>query len=162
MRITIPNDWGIPMKKLLTNERGLSLVEVIASIVLISIIITAFLTIFPQMKKSNESTGEHLDAANIAKELLVIMKAQSFKELEKKETIENLNYSVSSTSDSLILDGQYSYIEGKKVDVRIEIKDEFAIKNEEKPEEGKLRQMTIEILNENDNVIARIHGYLQD
>lgn len=143
------------MQSLITNERGISLVEVIASTVLLSIIIIAFLTIFPQMKISNENTGGNLDAANIAKELLSNLKEYSYEDIKKNNQIGEFKYSKKGDNvDLLILEGQYKTIEREKVNVRVTIQISPAASN------ITLREMYIEILNQNENEKARIHGYL--
>lgn len=65
------------MQKLLKNEKGLTLIEVLASIVLLSIVIVSFLSLFPQISNFNESTEENLQAAAVAKEVRVLVKESS-------------------------------------------------------------------------------------
>ena len=65
------------MRKLLNNENGLTLIEVLASIVLLSIIIVSFLSLFPQISNFNESTEKNLQAAAVAKEVRVLVKEES-------------------------------------------------------------------------------------
>ncbi|MEK3764672.1 type IV pilus modification PilV family protein [Solibacillus sp. FSL K6-4121] len=146
------------MRNVFRSEKGISLIEVVASIALLSIIIMAFLTIFPQMKITNKSTGENLNAANAAKEILVMMKDQKYNYIEKNNSIGSLTYTFQygniESEDTLL--GVYDF-NGEKVNVRILIQKPVS-------EDISLRAMSIEILkeNENKNVIARIHGYLKE
>ena len=58
----------------LKNNSGFTLIEILASVVLLTVVLSMFLSIFPQMANMNNSTGDNLDAANVGKELLVKMK----------------------------------------------------------------------------------------
>ena len=53
------------------NEKGLTLIEVVASIVIITIILVTLLNIFPLMGKSNNQTKEKQQAINLAKGELI-------------------------------------------------------------------------------------------
>lgn len=143
------------MKNFMKNEQGLSLVEVIASILILSIVIIAFVTIFPQMKSSNENTANNLNAANIAKEFLIVFKSKSYDELRTEIKVNNFDYKITN-ENPLTLEGKYKYIEGEKVNVRVTVQSSTALSN------ITLREMLIEILNENNIVIAEIHGYLPE
>lgn len=143
------------MKNFMKNEQGLSLVEVIASILILSIVIIAFVTIFPQMKSSNENTANNLNAANIAKEFLIVFKSKSYDELRTEIKVNNFDYKITN-ENPLTLEGKYKYIEGEKVNVRVTVQSSTALSN------ITLREMLIEILNGNNIVIAEIHGYLPE
>lgn len=68
---------GIRMKwtRSLQNNKGITLIELLAAIVLIGILVTSFLVFFPQVSISNVKTQEKLTGVNLAKEWLV--KAQN-------------------------------------------------------------------------------------
>lgn len=59
------------MTNRLKNTSGFTLVEILASVVLLTVVISLFLSMFPQMANINNKNGENLDAANVGKELLV-------------------------------------------------------------------------------------------
>lgn len=65
------------------NERGLTLVEILASLVILGIVFVGFMTVFPQMTNFNEKTKTKLLAMNEARILL-----SDFKE-EKDYTYES-------------------------------------------------------------------------
>lgn len=65
------------MKKLPGNEKGLTLIEVLASIALLSIVIVSFLSLFPQITNFNDSTEKNLQAAAVAKEVRVLVKEEA-------------------------------------------------------------------------------------
>jgi len=56
------------------KEAGLTLVEVLAALVLLSIVFIGFMTIFPQMTSFNAKTGEKLETMNLAKIELINIK----------------------------------------------------------------------------------------
>ena len=63
----------------LKNNRGFTLIEILASVVLLTVVLSMFLSIFPQMANTNNRTGDNLDAANVGKEVLVRMKKLTYK-----------------------------------------------------------------------------------
>lgn len=60
---------GNQVKKYLTNEKGLSLVEVVASVVLLVIILTAVYNILIQNTKTNISNDTRYTASAVAREV---------------------------------------------------------------------------------------------
>lgn len=56
------------------NEKGFTLVEVLAALTILGILFISYMTIFPQMTKMNERTGAKLETMNMAKETLVSVK----------------------------------------------------------------------------------------
>lgn len=65
------------MFKNFLNSRGFTLVEILASIVLLAVVISISLSIFPNMFKTNDVNEESLDAVAIAKDVLVRIKDNS-------------------------------------------------------------------------------------
>lgn len=60
--------------KILLNERGVSLVEVIASIVLLAIILISLVSFFPQMGLKNNQNEDKQEAVNLASKELAFWK----------------------------------------------------------------------------------------
>ncbi len=56
------------------GERGLTLVEVLAALVILGIVFIGFMTVFPQMTLFNAKTGEKLETMNLAKRELIDLK----------------------------------------------------------------------------------------
>ncbi|WP_075619958.1 type IV pilus modification PilV family protein [Paenisporosarcina indica] len=50
------------------TQRGLTLVEVLAALVILGIVFIGYMTIFPQMTLTNEKTETKLDTMNLARE----------------------------------------------------------------------------------------------
>lgn len=59
------------------NYKGFTLIEVLASIVLLTIVISISLSIFPNMFRTNDVNEESLDAVAVAKDVLVNIKDNS-------------------------------------------------------------------------------------
>ncbi len=64
------------MKKFFNNERGISLVEVVASLLLISIILISFFGLFIQSKKAGKTSEEIVDATYVAQETMEYMHSE--------------------------------------------------------------------------------------
>ncbi|MFD1030484.1 type IV pilus modification PilV family protein [Metaplanococcus flavidus] len=59
-----------------SNEKGLTLVEVLAALVILGILFVGIMTIFPQMTLFNEKTGTKLDTMNLARQEMVEITTQ--------------------------------------------------------------------------------------
>ncbi|MEL4024534.1 type IV pilus modification PilV family protein [Lysinibacillus endophyticus] len=59
---------------MINNEKGISLIEVIASLVILSFILISFVSFFPQMGKTNNSNEDKQQAISIAKTELIYWK----------------------------------------------------------------------------------------
>lgn len=53
------------------NEKGFTLVEILASLTILGIVFISFMTIFPQMSNINDRTAAKLETMNMAKRILV-------------------------------------------------------------------------------------------
>ena len=56
------------------NDRGLTLVEILAALVILGIVFVGFMTVFPQMTIFNEKTYSKLETMNLAKKELESIK----------------------------------------------------------------------------------------
>lgn len=66
------------MKPLRANEKGMTLVELLAAITILSIVLVAILSILPQMTASNKQTEQKLETMNLARvELNKLQQAES-------------------------------------------------------------------------------------
>ena len=66
------------MRKNLRDEEGLSLVEVLASIVILGIVFVSFMMIFPQMTLFNKKTEAKLETMNLARQEIALIKKNSY------------------------------------------------------------------------------------
>lgn len=76
------------LRKLLKSEQGISLIEVIASIVIVTIVLISFAQLFVQSSKTAAYNNEKLVTINLADAALVKLKAETF---TKNPSIGNVN-----------------------------------------------------------------------
>lgn len=75
------------MNTLIKNESGVTLVELLASIAILSIVVTAFLAFFIQAANTNQQTNEVNEATFLAQEELELVTSYSLEELTGEEVI---------------------------------------------------------------------------
>lgn len=76
---------GFVSKRKTTDESGLTLVEILASLVILGIVFVAFMTIFPQMTLFNNRTEAKLETMNEARIILENYKGSKWKEADLSE-----------------------------------------------------------------------------
>lgn len=143
------------MQKFIKNEQGLTLIEVLASIVLLSIVIVSFLSLFPQITNFNKSTEENLQAAATAKEVRVLVK-------EEIESMDSFPSKLSFTNERTYSDEVYSY-RGKYNDfeVVIELQDQPFVGDEPlKNEIRKLYKFKVSIGNTDTRILSKTYGFI--
>lgn len=142
------------MEKLPGNEKGLTLIEVLASIVLLSIVIVSFLSLFPQITNFNDSTEENLQAAAVAKEVRVLVKEEGMDISTPQKTSFLSNETLTNLDDTILHKGEYN-------DFSVEV---TIWKNKKYTSEvyEDLYQMKVSILNENNNEISYTYGYISN
>lgn len=87
------------------NEGGLSLVEVLASLVILGIVFVGFMNIFPQMTLFNKKTETKLETMNLARQEMAIIKNKEggySKPLNSSEILLESNQEVITNPDDLI------------------------------------------------------------
>ncbi len=142
------------MQKFIKNEQGLTLIEVLASIVLLSIVIVSFLSLFPQITNFNKSTEVNLQAAATAKEVRVLVK-EKFTNFDSPSPLNVLESETIEISDTTIkYNGFYNnfpievVILKNKKDVSGDFED--------------LYQMKVSVFNENSTEISYTYGYISN
>lgn len=81
------NNRGMGMKGM-NNEKGLTLVEVLAALVILGIVFVGIMTIFPQMTLFNQKTEAKLDTMNLARqEMATIVAADNWKKILVEDDI---------------------------------------------------------------------------
>ncbi|RDW16337.1 hypothetical protein CWR48_16975 [Oceanobacillus arenosus] len=85
----------MPFKNKLKNQRGMTLIELLAAITILGVVFIGFVSIFPQMTKFNVQTEEKLGTMNLARLELVELK-------EGLKTLNPANKEDSSSSDEII------------------------------------------------------------
>lgn len=136
-----------------SNERGLTLVEILAALVILGIVFIGFMTIFPQMSDVNKRTEAKLVTMNSAKEILVDLKANPSKlsqeSLYKKSTAQQPfeTYSLSAEEQKVLVDC-YDF-ENRKCSSQIM-----------KAETDSLHKIHI-MIEKDEKVISEIFGYVE-
>jgi len=64
------------------TQKGLTIVEVLAALVILGIVFIGFMTIFPQMTLVNEKTETKLDTMNLAREEMAKLTSASYTEVD--------------------------------------------------------------------------------
>jgi len=64
------------------TQKGLTLVEVLAALVILGIVFIGFMTIFPQMSLVNEKTETKLDTMNLAREEMSKLTGQPYTQVD--------------------------------------------------------------------------------
>lgn len=103
------------------NENGLTLVEVLASVVLLTIIITIFLNVFIQSAKTNTTSEEIVDATYLAQTEMEKIYSRSIvtKYSERENAFRDLGYSPLSSENEWSVFGK-ELDEGYYAKVRIQ------------------------------------------
>lgn len=69
------------MKKLMKNEQGLTLVEILATLVLLGIVFVGIMSVFSQMTLFNDKTYTKLDTMNLARQEMSEIKGVAYPKL---------------------------------------------------------------------------------
>lgn len=163
------------------NTSGFTLVEILASVVLLTVVISLFLSIFPQMASVNNKNGDNLDAANAGKELLVLVKKNTYTDFKSRLypatspelEIESNKFTINKIEETeKILNAKshkYIQITGtfESFDVEILVSNNGVF--EDKIIDGKvekatfqLHQVTIIVKNNNSAPLTTTYGYIEE
>ncbi|WP_343034995.1 prepilin-type N-terminal cleavage/methylation domain-containing protein [Sporosarcina jiandibaonis] len=146
-------------------EKGLTLIEVLASLVILGIVFIGFMNIFPQMTVFNKKTETKLDTMNLAKQEIVEIKSYELSDPLSFEQILKFN---PIASEVISEDSDDIEIEYEKNDYkyRITINNENALKDEDGDSEIKsknigLYKVHIQILTDGEQLSSETYGYLE-
>lgn len=139
-------------KRKTTEESGLTLVEILASLVILGIVFVAFMTIFPQMTLFNSRTETKLETMNEARIVL-----EEYKNIKWKTS--DLNGTRFVSENDWWRDDQYG-----RPNVIVKIKkspDEGPeLKETLKPGVVRLHRLQVEIVKDN-RISSESFGYIQ-
>ncbi|MCM3692243.1 type IV pilus modification PilV family protein [Neobacillus niacini] len=133
--------------KILKDEKGITLIEVLVSIAILSIVFISIMNLFPQMEKINLQNQDKSQAISTAKEILIQWQKND------ETTREKVNNLFTGTP----VGGFYTTLE-QGGSVRIMIKE---TPSDNKSLKINLHQITVQILNDNGNVISETYGYVR-
>jgi prepilin-type N-terminal cleavage/methylation domain-containing protein len=154
--------------EILKNEKGVTLVEVLAAITLLSIVLVSMLSMFPQMRMVNNHNEDKAEAINIAKEILIDWQEDLEVKLYIKENNHNAGFiqtpgndKVNYTGFSSTLFPDFYYFETKKdkYDVHIKIKKSHKIITSSST--AQVNQIIVQVLNERGNIVTETYGYVK-
>lgn len=157
---------GMNFMNMIKSEEGVTLVEVLVSITLLSIVLITLMNIFPQMGMMNKYNEDKAQAINTAKEILIDWQdADELKEFIKENRTSGFtpiagNTKVAYTNFSYDTedDGYYYFVTTKDhYEVHIKIKKAPKIDSSS----GQVNQITVQLLNEKGNVVGETYGYIK-
>ena len=132
------------LKHLLAEESGMTLVEILASILILSLIVTTFLSFFIQAAKTNNQTDSVNEATFIAQESIELLTYYSHTktaaealELMKKESTKNtsgfiVKSNIFKKSEETLYTGTVKVSKEKKTYAQMETRLLFSTKQEKK------------------------------
>lgn len=146
-------------------EEGLTLIEVLASLVILGIVFIGFMNIFPQMTVFNEKTETKLDTMNLARQEIVEIK--SYK-LSDPLTFEQVSKFIPIARKISREDSEDIEIEYEKSDYkyRVIINKDNALKDEEglpsiKANNIGLYQVHVQMFTDGEQMSSETYGYLE-
>ena len=132
------------LKHLLAEESGMTLVEILASILILSLIVTTFLSFFIQAAKTNNQTDSVNEATFIAQESIELLTYYSHTktaaealELMKKESTKNTSgfiviSNISKKPEETLYTGTVTVSKEGKTYAQMETRLSFSTKQEKK------------------------------
>lgn len=154
---------SMPFKRFIQNDKGISLIEILISIVLLSILITSFLTFFPQVSSFNQKTDERLTSVTLAKSWLV--QAQNSESTLYKQLI-NLTDNPSASINTSDLDLLTNINRNSDVIELIFKENNYFIhlylyyRQETLKGANTLYKIRIDVFDEQDKLNSHIYGYI--
>ncbi len=164
----------------ITNNNGFTLIEILASIILLTVIISLFLSIFPQMANTNNRNGEYLNAANVGKELLVLVKKNSYNDYNgrlilassSQLKIENEKFTINSIKEiekvintksakNIQIKGIFKSI-NKGFNIEILISKSGVFTNEGLEDIFQQHQVTLIVRDNNSTQLTTTYGYIDE
>ncbi|MGF3105018.1 type IV pilus modification PilV family protein [Rossellomorea sp. DUT-2] len=137
------------------NEKGITLLEVLLSMVILSIVLLTIVNFFPQMGRMNTYNGEKMKAVNLARGELA-----TWKERDSLDTPPP-HYILNEGTDPHNYHYFTSTIDGFKVNVTIDKQSDLDTTESPSlsPSPSKAHQMLIQVL-EDQKIVSETYGYM--
>ncbi|AXI09688.1 prepilin-type N-terminal cleavage/methylation domain-containing protein [Oceanobacillus sp. 143] len=132
------------------KQGGMTLVELLAAITILGIVFIGFVSIFPQMTKSNVQTEEKLETMNLARVELVLLK-------ESPNLLSNPPYNKTSCENPQFI---YEKVQDG-YDYEIIYDPVEDLNKNEHNDSVKLNQIHIKVM-KNEKMISETFGYLKN
>jgi prepilin-type N-terminal cleavage/methylation domain-containing protein len=140
------------MKLLLKQENGVTLLEVLLAMAILSIVLISFMSMFPQMGMMNKHNEDKTQAINTAKDILF--------EWQNSEVVENFLTTPTSTPppgyDRKDLDWYYFKTVKGNFDIEIKIR----IKTDLVSLPRKTHQVHIQLFKDSHQLVTETYGYI--
>ncbi|RBP02734.1 pilin/secretion family protein with methylation motif [Rossellomorea aquimaris] len=133
------------------NEKGITLLEVLLSMVILSIVLLTIVNFFPQMGRMNTYNGEKMKAVNVARGELA-----AWKESDSLDTPPS-HYIKNEGTDPHHYHYFTSTIDGFKVKVTIDKQSDLDTTGSPSP--TKAHQLLIQVL-EDQKIVSETYGYI--
>jgi prepilin-type N-terminal cleavage/methylation domain-containing protein len=141
--------------KFCQNEKGVTLLEVLISIVILSIIFLSVMRFFPQMGFMNKQNAEKTQAINTAKEILIDWQNSPH---AKAFLVDPTNESLDDLPINKKTEGGYYYFYTAEGNFDVTIKIKITPSKEAKFSKAHLIQ--IQLFNKRKNVVSETYGYI--
>ncbi|WML59565.1 prepilin-type N-terminal cleavage/methylation domain-containing protein [Neobacillus sp. PS2-9] len=141
--------------KHIQNENGLTLIEVLISIAILSIIFVSFMSFFPQMGFMNKQNEDKTQAINTAKEVLI--EWQEMPDL-KAFLVDPTNDTLDDLPSNKKTEGDYYYFYTTKNNYDVTIKINILPSKESKA--AKAHLIMIQLFNKKGTVVSETYGYV--
>jgi prepilin-type N-terminal cleavage/methylation domain-containing protein len=144
------------------NEKGVTLIEVLASIVILSIILMSVMKFFPQMGFMNKQNEDKTQAINIAKEILINWQESSEVKwfLVKKDQVTGfISVDAKVEYKNFNSDADYYYFETSKDIYNVHIKIKKSPSTSSRL--SSVHSIVIQLLNKKGNVVSETYGYVK-
>lgn len=145
---------------MLKNEKGLTLVEILASIVILSIVLTSFYGLFIQSAKFNKVNEDSLIASNLAnrvREVLITNKFENIFETTGSNNIINIKYRTKFNGE-IELDSSNNFVEYP--DLSLQLSDTDTSDGGIDKDDFELYSVKIEII-KNGEAVATTYCYVE-
>jgi prepilin-type N-terminal cleavage/methylation domain-containing protein len=149
--------------KYIKNEKGVTLIEVLAAVVILTIILGSTMNFFPQMGLINKTNADKSQAINTAKQVLVKWQsADSVQSFILAGGSGDLSALGTKQPDVTLSDGSYYYFQSSEenFDVNIYIKKALDLGNISDPKSTKASLIKVQVLNTKGTVITDTYGYI--
>ncbi|WP_432358368.1 PulJ/GspJ family protein [Sporosarcina sp. UB5] len=136
------------------NEKGMTLVEILAALVILGIVFIGFITIFPQMTNFNERTESKLETMNLARRELA-----ELKDVTTERNNEFQDYINSTKGKNANKISTYTY-EKNGYQIRVDYYEDEDLKKNSHPNSKQLHKIHIQVIKEG-KVISETFGYIE-
>ncbi|WP_411567610.1 type II secretion system protein J [Sporosarcina sp. GW1-11] len=139
------------------NEKGFTLVEVLAALTILGIVFVSFMTIFPQMTNINSKTEAKLETMNLAKRELAFWKDDPLP-LEEKEYLKNIKKDTTSKTGYIIYEYEHNEEQSFNYRVTYKIASDLPVTN---ASDVQLHRIHIEVYKDQ-RLVSETFGYMEN